>query len=115
MEEYMAQIIIYIFFIYGLISMLIDIGNLFIPAVAEDNPFIKIVVMVKNQENTIEGKIRGLLRSCSKNLLKEIIVLDMGSKDNTMTILKKLETKYECLKILEEEKKDSIFEGFDSV
>lgn len=55
---------------------------------------ITIVMAVKNQQDTVEGQVRSLVSNCV-NMLEygfqpHIIVVDMGSYDQTTDVLNKL-------------------------
>lgn len=63
---------------------------------------IYVIVAVKNQEKQIEGFMRGILFRLlygKEEYIKEIIVSDLDSKDNTLQILNKLEKDYDCIKV----------------
>lgn len=63
---------------------------------------IYIIIAVKNQENKIEGFLRSLLFRFlygKEDYLKDIIVTDLDSSDNTMKILEKLQGDYDCIKV----------------
>lgn len=64
---------------------------------------IYVIIAVKNQEDKIEGFLRSILFKIlygREEELKNVIVADLESKDDTKTIAKKLSKDYECLKIL---------------
>ena len=64
---------------------------------------IYLIIAVKNQENKIEGFLRSMLFKIlygREEYLKNIIVADLRSTDNTKEIAKKLSNDYECLKVL---------------
>lgn len=64
---------------------------------------IYMVIAVKNQETKIEGFLRSILFRFlygKEEYLKDIIVADLDSKDDTRTILDKLEKDYECIKVV---------------
>ena len=75
-----------------------------------------MVLIVKNQEEVIEGIIRNL---SSADILRKamttekLTILDMSSSDKTLEILNKLKSDYEYFDILEEDEKESIFAGFE--
>ncbi len=63
---------------------------------------IYVIIAVKNQETKIEGFLRGILFRLlygKEEYIKDIIVADLDSKDNTLQILNKLQKDYECLKV----------------
>ena len=64
---------------------------------------IYVIIAVKNQEDKIEGFLRSILFKIlygREEELKNVIVADLKSKDDTKTIAKKLSKDYECLKVL---------------
>lgn len=64
---------------------------------------IYLIIAVKNQEEKIEGFLRSILFKIlygKENDLKNIIVADLKSNDNTKEIAKRLSTEYECLKVI---------------
>ncbi len=64
---------------------------------------IYVIIAVKNQEDKIEGFLRSILFKIlygREEELKNVIVADLESKDDTKTIVKKLSKDYECLKVL---------------
>lgn len=63
---------------------------------------IYMIIAVKNQENKVEGFLRSLLFRFlygKEDYIKDIIVTDLDSSDNTMKILEKLQGDYECIKV----------------
>ena len=64
---------------------------------------IYVIIAVKNQEDKIEGFLRSILFKIlygREEELKNVIVADLESKDDTKTIAKKLSKEYECVKVL---------------
>ncbi len=62
---------------------------------------IYLIIAVKNQENKIEGFLRSSLFKIlygKEEYVKDIIVADLDSIDNTKEIAKKLAGDYECVK-----------------
>lgn len=62
---------------------------------------IYIIIATKNQESKIEGFLRTLLFRLiygKEELIKDIIVTDLDSKDDTRKILTKLSKDYNCIK-----------------
>jgi len=73
---------------------------------------ISVLVPAYNEENTIEDTIEAIFKS--EYSIKEIIVLNDGSKDNTSKIVKELMKKYEKLKLIDKKnsgKGDSLNQG----
>lgn len=62
-----------------------------------DAIFVHRVIGVKDCQETIEGMIRSVVW---EDMREELIVVDMGSKDETLEILKRLEQHYDFLKVM---------------
>ena len=63
---------------------------------------IYIIIATKNQEKKIEGFLRSFLFRViygKEENVKDIIVTDLGSDDDTPKILEKLSKDYDCIKI----------------
>lgn len=63
---------------------------------------IYVIIAVKNQEEKIEGFLRSILFKIlygREDYLKNIIVADLKSTDNTKEIARKLSSDYEILKV----------------
>ena len=60
------------------------------------------MVAVKNQEESIECYLRNLLFRIiyGKEEVKNILVVDLNSKDNTKKIIEKLEKEYEQINLI---------------
>lgn len=63
---------------------------------------IYVIIAVKNQEKQIEGFMRGIMFRLlygKEEYIKDIIVADLDSKDNTLQILNKLQKDCDCIKV----------------
>ena len=63
---------------------------------------IYIIIATKNQENKIEGFMRTMLFRImygKEECVKDVIVTDLNSTDDTMKILNKLSKDYENIKV----------------
>ena len=63
---------------------------------------IYVIIAAKNQENKIEGFLRTILFRImygKEECVKDIIVTDLNSTDDTMKILNKLSKDYENIKV----------------
>ena len=63
---------------------------------------IYVIIAAKNQENKIEGFLRTILFRImygKEDCVKDIIVTDLNSTDDTMKILNKLSKDYENIKV----------------
>ena len=64
---------------------------------------IYIIIATKNQENKIEGFLRTILFRImygKEDCIKDVIVADLGSTDDTVKILNKLSKDYNEIKVL---------------
>jgi len=64
---------------------------------------VHIIVTVKNQQDAIEGIVKSLVWKSLNNeyggIVPNILIIDMGSTDETPKILEKLHRDYEFIKI----------------
>ena len=77
---------------------------------------IYLIIAVKNQEEKIEGFLRSILFKIlygREEELKNIIVADLKSIDNTKEIAKKLSQEYECLKVISWKECKDIIDNID--
>lgn len=99
----MLEIVIYgliwCFAIYGILVMLQDITRKTTYKKIEEN--VKLIMTVKDVEDGIENYIREL--NFGNNFYNNLVVIDLGSQDDTLCILKELEKENFNLKILNKE------------
>ena len=77
---------------------------------------IYLIIAVKNQEEKIEGFLRSILFKIlygREEYLKNIIIADLKSSDNTKEIAKKLSKEYDCLKVLNWKECKDIIDNLD--
>lgn len=101
MANFIIDGIIWTLALYGLIEIIKEIIYIFSYTKLKSDG-IYIIVATKNQENVIEGFIRTLLFRIiygKEENIKDIIVVDLDSKDKTLEILKKMSKDYNCMKI----------------
>ena len=99
MFEAIVYGIIWCFALYGILVMIQDIIRNFTYHKIEEN--IKLIMTVKDVENGIENYIREL--NFSKNFYNNLVVIDLGSNDDTVGILRELEKENINMKILTKE------------
>jgi len=108
--------IVYVLAIYGLLSLAVSIFSLIPARVKNSNGKIKIVLMVKDSEEVIEGVVRNIFAG---NTVKEfstdgkLTVVDFGSKDGTVEILNRLKDSYVHMEVLNNDEKEKVFTSFD--
>ncbi len=99
MINFIYQAILWTFALYGVFEIIKTIVY-----VCTYNNFksdgIYLIIAVKNQGKKIEGFMRSLIFRIlygKEDIVKDIIVTDLDSKDDTMQILEKLSKDYDCL------------------
>ncbi len=101
MLEFVLNTIFWTLAIYGLFEIIKNIIyiNKYTKFKSEG---IHVIIAVKNQEEKIEGFLRSILFKIlygREEYLKNIIVADLNSSDNTKEIAKKLSKDYDILKV----------------
>ena len=77
---------------------------------------IYIIIAVKNQENKIEGMLRTMLFRIlygKEEYIKNIIITDLDSSDNTVEILNKLKDEYDCITVSDWRECKEVIDGID--
>jgi len=116
MVETLCTVFVLLLAVYGAVAIAASIINAVRCRFSSDDQGVKLVLMVKDQQETIEGIVRcvfsgDFLRKTLPN--GKFIILDMGSDDETPEILKRLKDIYEYLEVLGINEKEKIFAGFD--
>ncbi len=99
--DFLLNIAFWTLAIYGLFEIIKDIIYIFTYTKFQSDG-IYLIIAVKNQEEKIEGFLRSSMFKIlygKEDYLKNIIVADLKSEDNTKEIAKKLEKEYDCLKV----------------
>ncbi|MGI6776729.1 MAG: glycosyltransferase [Acetivibrionales bacterium] len=112
MLESVVQFVVFFLAIYGVFTLIMGLKGLITQKIDIEDYKTKLVIMVKDQEETIEGIIRTIfMESFLRKVLSndKLIVIDMGSKDKTREILEKLKREYEYIEVLNENQKDRVF------
>lgn len=99
--ETFISVIIWTLAIYGLFEIIKNIIYICTYTNLRSNG-IYLLVAVKNQEENIECFLRNLLFRIiyGKEELKNILVVDLNSKDNTKKIVENLEKEYEQINLI---------------
>jgi len=110
------EILVYMFATYGFILFLHELLVNIKHNTQCKNSMMKLVLIVKNQGEVIEGVLKNALqRDFIRKLMPDgrLTILDMGSKDDTVDILRKLEKDYECVQVLKKSEMEIFFNSFD--
>ena len=100
MENFIINSILWTLALYGLFELIKQIIYMCTYTNMKANG-IYMIIAVKNQEEKIEGFLRSILFKIlygKEDYVKNIIVADLGSKDNTKEIVNKMAIDYECIK-----------------
>ena len=101
MLEFITNTIFWTLAIYGLFEIIKNI--IYICTYTKfKSDGIYVIIAVKNQEEKIEGFLRSILFKIlygREEYLKNIIVADLNSSDNTKEIVRKLSKDYDILKV----------------
>lgn len=101
MAEFIINGIFWVLALYGLFEIIKNIIYICTYTNLKSDG-IYMIIAVKNQENKIEGFLRTLLFRLiygKEEFVKDVIVTDLDSKDDTMKILNKLSEDYDCIKV----------------
>lgn len=112
MLNYIVYVLIYFLAIYGALSLIIGLMNSQDKRIKFKNSNNKLVLFTKDSEETIEGIVRSICRSdfnCKNICNGMLTIVDMGSIDDTISILNKLENDYCNLEIIKEDEKERVF------
>ena len=100
MENFIINSVLWTLALYGLFELIKQIIYMCTYTNLKEDG-IYIIIAVKNQEERIEGFLRSILFKIlygKEEFIKDIIVTDLHSTDNTKEIVKKMSTDYECVK-----------------
>lgn len=101
MGEFILNAILWTLALYGAFEIIKTIINIYTYTNLKSDG-IYVIIAVKNQENKIEGFLRNFLFRIiygKEESIKDIIIADLDSTDETVDILNKLARDYEGLKV----------------
>ncbi len=101
MMEFIVNGIFWVLAIYGLIELIKQVVYICTYTNLKSDG-IYVIIAAKNQENRIEGFLRTLLFRLiygKEECVKDVIVTDLDSTDDTMKILTRLSKDYDCIKV----------------
>ena len=78
---------------------------------------IYMIIGVKNQEKEIEGILRSIIFKIlygKEEQIKDIVVADLNSNDNTKEIIQRLEEEYESIKVVNWRECKEILDAVDN-
>lgn len=102
MQEFIINGVIWVLALYGLFEIIKNIIYICTYTNLKSDG-IYIIIAAKNQENKIEGFLRTILFRImygKEEYVKDVIVTDLDSTDDTMKILSKLSKDYDAIKVV---------------
>lgn len=115
MADFIINGILWTLALYGLIEIIKTLIYIFTYTNLKTDG-IYLIVAVKNQQEKIEGFLRTVLFRLlygKEENIKEVIVTDLDSKDETVDILKKLQKDYDCLKVTNWKECKNVLDSID--
>ena len=103
MEQFVLNAILWTLALYGLIEIIKSVIYICTYTKLKSDG-IYMVIAVKNQEQRIEGFMRSILFRFlygKEEWVKDIIVADLDSKDETKQILNRMQKEYDILKVID--------------
>lgn len=101
MEDFILNSVLWTLALYGAFEIIKTIINIYTYTNLKSDG-IYIIIAVKNQENKIEGFLRSFLFRIvygKEENIKDIIITDLDSTDDTTNIVGKLAKEYDCIKV----------------
>lgn len=107
MLEIIVYGLIWCFALYGILVMIQELTRKSTYRKIEEN--VKLIMTVKNVEDGIENYVREL--SMGRNFYNNLVIIDLNSTDETLSILRELEKENINLKILTEQEGKNYLEN----
>lgn len=117
MGDFILNTILWTLALYGLFEIIKTIINIYTYTNLKSDG-IYVIIAVKNQENKIEGFLRSFIFRViygKEEYIKNIIVTDLDSKDETINILNNLQKDYDCIKVTNWKECKDVIESIKNV
>ena len=117
MGDFIFNTILWTLALYGLFEIIKTIINIYTYTNLKSDG-IYVIIAVKNQQNKIEGFLRSFLFRIiygKQENIKDVIVTDLDSSDETIEILNNLQKEYEGLKVTNWRECKEIIENIKNV
>ena len=117
MGDFIFNTILWTLALYGAFEIIKTIINIYTYTNLKSDG-IYIIIAVKNQANKIEGFLRSFLFRViygKQESIKDIIIADLDSKDETKIILEKLNKEYDEIKVINWKECKEIIENIKNV
>lgn len=117
MESYILSGILWVLALYGLFEIIKTIIYTYTYTNLKSDG-IYVIIAAKNQEKKIEGFLRSFLFRLiygKEESIKDVIVVDLNSTDETKQILEKMSNEYESIKISNWRECKQLIDNIDEV
>ena len=117
MWDFIFNVIIWVLALYGLIEIIKTIIYTYTYTNLKPNGTY-IIIAVKNQEDKIEGLLRSVLFKITygtEEYIKNIIVVDLNSKDDTKKIIERMSEDNENIKVTSWKECRELFDNIDDI
>lgn len=117
MGDFIFNTILWTLAIYGLFEIIKTIINICTYTNLKSDG-VYVIIAVKNQEDKIEGFLRSFIFRIiygKEETIKNIIITDLDSNDETLTILNKLQNDYDNIKVTNWRECKDIIENIKNV
>lgn len=117
MESYLLSGILWVLALYGLFEIIKTIIYTYTYTNLKSDG-IYVIIAAKNQEKKIEGFLRSFLFRLiygKEENIKDVIVVDLNSTDETKQILEKMSNDYEGIKISNWRECKQLIDNIDNV
>ena len=117
MVDFILNLVLWTCAIYGLIEIVKNIYYI-CSTTNLKNDGIYLIIACKNQENSIEAYMRSVffrLVYGKEEYIKNVLVTDLNSSDQTVDILKRLQEDYKCMKIINWKKCKEIMDSVEEI
>lgn len=117
MVDFILNLLLWTCAIYGLIEIIKNIYYI-CSTTNLKNEGIYLIIACKNQENNIEAYIRSVffrLVYGKEEYIKDILISDLNSTDQTEDILKHLQDEYKTMKIMNWKKCKEIIDNMENL
>ena len=113
---FIGNTILWTLAIYGLFEIIKTIIYIFSYTNLKSDG-IYIIIAAKNQEEKIEGILRSILFKIlygKEEIIKDVIVTDLDSKDSTKEIINKFKKECDCIKVTNWRECKEIIDSIDT-
>ncbi|HHW69900.1 MAG TPA: hypothetical protein GX392_00930 [Clostridiales bacterium] len=99
-----TAIVLWTFAIFGMVLFVLKLYQHINYSKHIDREKLSIIISAKNQQDVLEGIVRGFILKAGldsmEDMLLNIVLVDVGSSDETLKIMKKLGEDYCFIKLL---------------